>query len=125
MRGEKSKGDNGTMAMKINSCIISSLEDVGTSLSQQSRKSKFPFTFTKDVKAMVYHDPLPIRTHVCFGTSMPDGAPILHGGFSFMLCGGDDYEWDANKVETFLKEQTNWFAKFTVNQGVQELINVH
>ena len=97
---------------KVMSTNISNLA-VSKTVADQFGKVKYPFAFTKNFKAITFHEPSVIRVHVCFITPITDGSNKFHGGYSFFLGGGINLEWDQPKAMDVLEEQVVNFAKHT------------
>ena len=114
-RGKDGKGDRAMAQPNIMTIPITPL-DVNAAVVEQFGKVKFPYTFTKHLNVSTPHEPSLLRVHVWFKAASSDE---FRGGFSFMLGGAYEQEWDKETSTDVLKQQGMFFARHTMSIEIQ------
>ena len=119
-RGDKIKGDGGLLETNILSMPISRL-NVNNSLDEQYGNVKILNLFTRCL-GIETSKSSGIKIHVCF-TTPGSGGLVFKGGFSFLLGGSNDHEWDKDMVLNVLKEQVTFFGRCILRIEAQNVLH--
>ncbi len=108
--------------MKVDICKVSTLEVNPNPAVYQHGWTSFPFEFTRSFGVTMRHEPCPVRIHVICKSQMKNESFLYRRGFSFMLTGPQNCEWELVNADEILKELITYFAEYIRKSEIAEVV---